>query len=51
MVFRYVQQFLSDYHSYLLWVKKDRDRWAKMERLIDIHMAVSHCVMVSFKVI
>ena len=28
----YVQQFLSDYHSYLLWVKKDPERWSRMER-------------------
>jgi len=28
----YVQQFLADYHSYLLWVKKDPERWKKMER-------------------
>ncbi|CAK9110748.1 unnamed protein product [Durusdinium trenchii] len=28
----YMQSFLSDYHSYLLWVKKDPERWNKMER-------------------
>ncbi|CAK9105855.1 Uncharacterized protein R707 [Durusdinium trenchii] len=28
----YMQSFLSDHHSYLLWVKKDPERWSKMER-------------------
>eukprot|EP00435_Cladocopium_sp_Y103_P055919 s1104_g18.t1 len=28
----YVQRFLADYHSYLLWVKKDKARWERMER-------------------
>lgn len=28
----YMKEFLSAYHSYLLWVEKDRERWTKMER-------------------
>ena len=29
---RYMEDFLNDYHSYLLWVKKERERWIRMER-------------------
>ncbi|CAE7249204.1 unnamed protein product [Symbiodinium natans] len=28
----YMKEFLSAYHSYLLWVEKDRERWTRMER-------------------
>ncbi|CAJ1360607.1 unnamed protein product [Effrenium voratum] len=29
---QYMEDFLNDYHSYLLWVKKERERWTRMER-------------------
>ena len=40
---RYVQRFLSDYHSYLLWVKKDKARWERMERRVQGFLEV--CIL------